>query len=176
MNSASHHRLTTFLAALALGLGVVACGDDSDEDDSTQAANSSTPAAVSVESIDGFGDVLVDSDGAVLYTADQEMDGTVRCTQSCAEIWLPLALPRGGEPSGSDDVSSALGVTERPDGERQVTFEGQPLYRFADDGGPGQVTGDGLADTFDGERFSWRVATAEGVAGDSGDASSPSPY
>jgi hypothetical protein len=49
---------------------------------------------------DGVGDVLVDADGAALYTADQERDGKVRCTTACAEIWIPLTLPAGGVPSG----------------------------------------------------------------------------
>jgi predicted lipoprotein with Yx(FWY)xxD motif len=176
MNSTRHHRLTTFLAALALGLGVVACGDDSDEDDSTQAANSTTPAAVSVESIDGVGDVLVDSDGAALYTADQEMDGKVRCTDSCAETWIPVTVSGTREPTASDDVPGELGVAERPGGERQVSYDGQPLYTFVDDPMPGEVTGDGLSDTFDGELFSWQVVTTGGESEDAGGQSSPSPY
>ncbi len=77
---------------------------------------------MSVESVDGVGDVLVDSEGAALYTADQEMDGKVRCTDSCAEIWIPLTVPGGREPTGPDDVSDELGVAERPGGERQLTL------------------------------------------------------
>jgi predicted lipoprotein with Yx(FWY)xxD motif len=170
------HRLTAsiaFLAALALCLTLMACGD-SDEDDSPSAGPAA--ATVSVDSVDGVGDVLVDADGAALYTADQERDGTVRCTSSCAEIWIPLTLSRGGEPSGTDDVGGELGVAERPGGERQVTFEGRPLYRFADDGGPGVVTGDGLSDTFDGELFSWQVATADGGSDSAGRMPGLGPY
>ena len=162
MNSTRQHRLTVsiaLVAALVLALVLAACGG-SGGGDSPSAAAGPAPASVSVEPIDGVGDVLVDADGAALYTADQEMDGTVRCTDSCADTWLPLTLPSGGEPSGPDELE--LGVTERPGGERQVSFEGQPLYSFADDGGPGVVTGDGLSDTFDGELFSWQVATTDG--------------
>jgi predicted lipoprotein with Yx(FWY)xxD motif len=174
MNLRRHHILIALLTAIAV-LVLAACGG-SDDDDSPAAAAGSGAAALSVEPIDGVGDVLVDADGAALYTADQEMDGTVRCTRSCADTWVPLTLPQGGEPSAADEVGGELGVAERPGGERQVTFEGQPLYSFADDGGPGVVTGDGLSDRFDGELFSWQVATVNDVAGDAGGSSSPGPY
>ena len=39
----------------------------------------------------------------------------------------------------------------RPDGSRQVTFDGRPLYRFAEDSDAGTVTGNGIADSFDGQ-------------------------
>jgi predicted lipoprotein with Yx(FWY)xxD motif len=160
MNLRRHHVLTAVLAALAIFV-LAACGG-SDDDDAPAAATGSMPATVSVEQIDGVGNVLVDADGAALYTAEQEMDGTVRCTDSCAEIWIPLTLPPRGEPSGPDELAGELGVAERPSGERQVSFKGRPLYTFADDGGPGVVTGDGLSDTFDGRLFSWQVARVEG--------------
>lgn len=164
------------VAALALVLALAACGDDSDEGDSGSSAAASTTATVSVQSVEGVGDVLVDSDGSALYTADQEMDGKVRCTDSCAETWIPLTLSGGGEPSASDDVPGELGVTERPGGERQVSYDGQPLYTFADDPMPGEVTGDGLSDTFDGELFSWQVVETGGEADDAGTQPDVGPY
>jgi predicted lipoprotein with Yx(FWY)xxD motif len=164
------------VAALALSLALAACGDDSDDGDSGSSAAASTTATVSVQSVEGVGDVLVDSDGAALYTADQEMDGKVRCTDSCAETWIPLTLSDGREPSASDDVPGELGVTKRPGGERQVSYDGKPLYTFADDPGAGAVTGDGLSDTFDGRRFSWRVVKTGGETEDGGAQPDFGPY
>ena len=46
-----------------------------------------------------------------------------------------------------------------------MTFDGRRLYRFADDPGPGEVTGDGFADTFDGTLFTWHVASPSGFSG-----------
>jgi predicted lipoprotein with Yx(FWY)xxD motif len=163
------------VVAAALLPIIAGCGGDSGDEGSSAAASSS-PTTVSVEAIDGVGDVLVDSEGAALYTADQEADGRVLCTRSCEDIWIPLTLPGSGEPSGPDEISDELGVAERPGGERQLTFAGQPLYRFADDPTPGEVTGDGLSDRFDGRLFSWQVATADRGAGGGGQQSSPSPY
>jgi predicted lipoprotein with Yx(FWY)xxD motif len=164
------------VGALALALAFAGCGDDSDEGDSGSSAAASTTATVSVESVDGVGDVLVDSEGAALYTADQEMDGKVRCTDSCAETWLPLTLSGGREPTASGDVPGELTVTERPGGERQVSYDGQPLYTFADDGMPGEVTGDGLSDTFDGTLFSWQVVKTDGESGGGGMQPNVGPY
>ena len=138
------------LAALALSLG--ACGDE----DQPAAAD----ATVSVEEVDGVGAVLVDRSGAALYTADQEADGTIRCRGECARIWLPLEA--SGAPTASDDVPGELATVERPDGAMQVTHDGKPLYRFAEDSEPGDVTGDGLRDRFGDTSFTWHAVTTEG--------------
>jgi predicted lipoprotein with Yx(FWY)xxD motif len=154
--------------ALVTAVALGACGDD---DDGAAEAGGAAPM-VSVDSIDGA-DVLVDADGAALYTTEQEKDGRVRCTDECASIWLPLTLSGPGEPTAGSDVPDSLGVVERPDGARQVTLDGRPLYRFADDGGPGKVTGDGLSDAFGGQQFTWHVtAIGGGAAGGGSDGSS----
>jgi predicted lipoprotein with Yx(FWY)xxD motif len=178
MNTRLQGRQRIAIGALgaALLLAAAGCGDDSSEEASSGSAAASERATVSVEAIDGVGDVLVDSDGAALYTADQERDGTVRCTDSCAQIWIPVTVPGEREPTGPDEVSDELGVAERPGGERQLTFDGQPLYRFAEDPAAGQVTGDGLSDTFGGQLFSWQVATAGDGSDGMGRPPSPGPY
>jgi predicted lipoprotein with Yx(FWY)xxD motif len=141
------------LTALALSLG--ACGDD-------EKPAAAADATVSVQDIDGVGSVLVDRSGRALYTADQESDGSIRCRGGCAAVWLPLEA--SGTPTGSDDVSGELGSIERPDGVMQVTYDGKPLYRFAEDAEPGVVTGDGLSDDFGGTTFTWHAVTADGAS------------
>jgi predicted lipoprotein with Yx(FWY)xxD motif len=126
-----------------------------------------------VASIDDAGDVLVDAEGAALYTSDQEADGKVRCTASCAKTWLPLTVSGDAELADAD-VPGTLATVKRPDGADQVTFDGAPLYTFADDGGPGRVTGDGLSDSFGGETFSWNVASVSDGAGAEEESSTPS--
>jgi predicted lipoprotein with Yx(FWY)xxD motif len=148
-------RLLLTALALAAALALGACGDDDDE------AGSTPNATVSLS--DG---VLVDSQGAALYTSEEEASGEVLCTRACAEIWLPLTASK---PTAASDVTGQLGVVERPDGKRQVTYDGAPVYRFADDGGPGDVTGDGLSDSFEGQRFTWHViGEGEPSSGSSG--------
>jgi predicted lipoprotein with Yx(FWY)xxD motif len=148
------------LAAVALALG--ACGGD---DERPAAAADGEPATVSVDEAEGVGPVLVDGDGGALYVSEQESDGTVRCAADCLEFWIPLEAPAGG-PSAGDGVDGELGTVERPDGARQVTYDGKPLYRFSEDGEPGQVTGDGLSDEFGGETFTWHAVTTGGEPAD----------
>ena len=38
-----------------------------------------------------------------------------------------------------------------------MTLDGAPLYTFAEDGGPGKLTGDGFSDQFDGMSFDWHA-------------------
>jgi predicted lipoprotein with Yx(FWY)xxD motif len=113
------------------------------------------------------GQVLVDSGGAALYTADQEDDGTIRCVDACLAFWQPLTVPDGETPAAGDDVPGELDVVERPDGSRQVTYDGVPVYRFSEDSA-GEVTGDGLEDSFGGTRFAWSVVSVGDDGGDSG--------
>jgi predicted lipoprotein with Yx(FWY)xxD motif len=131
------------LAALIIGIALVGCGDDD--------GDSGGERATTVALDEG---VLVDSHGAALYTSNMEVNGDVFCTGSCTEVWLPLTARH---PTATSDVEGDLGVLTRPDGSRQVTYDGKPVYRFAEDGGPGDVTGDGVTDSFDGQEFTWNV-------------------
>lgn len=160
--------------AVAAALLLAACGgDDDDSSADTASASPSGNEVVAVASIADAGEVLVDADGAALYTSDQEADGKVRCTASCAETWLPLTVSDDAELAAAD-VPGTLAMVKRPDGADQVTIDGAPLYTFADDGGPGRVTGDGLSDRFGGELFSWNVASVSDDSDEAEDAAAPS--
>jgi predicted lipoprotein with Yx(FWY)xxD motif len=163
--SPSINRVALAVVVAAVSLLLAACG--SDDGDGTSAAGSSSAtgsAAVSVQDIDGTG-VLVDSAGRALYSADQEQGGKILCTGECNTIWEPAMAAGAGSSSG--DVEG-LGTVKRPDGGEQLTYRGMPLYSFTEEG-PGELTGDGFADTFDGTDFDWHAAT---VSGDSGSESS----
>lgn len=129
----------------------------------TGAAARSGGAAVSTRQVNGVGTVLVDASGNTLYFADQEKDGTIRCTDACARIWLPLTV-NGGAPKAGPGVMGTLSTVRRSDGMTQVTLDGRPLYTFSHDGGPGKVEGNDVTDSFGGTQFRWHAATASGAA------------
>jgi predicted lipoprotein with Yx(FWY)xxD motif len=169
-------RIAVALLATVSAVALAACGDDDSGDDGAGAtAASGGSETVSVESIGDAGDVLVDETGAALYRSDQESSGKVACTGGCTEFWAPVTVAGGGAPTGSAEIEEDLGTVKRPDGNTQVTFDGKPLYSFTDEG-PGEVTGDGFTDAFDGTTFTWHVMTASGSGSeDGGDTSSPDP-
>jgi predicted lipoprotein with Yx(FWY)xxD motif len=164
-----------FALAVAAVLIAAACGGSGDSgDEASSSDTSSTAATVSARSVDGVGEVLVDAQGAALYAADQEVRGEVLCTDGCATIWDPLTVGAGETPSADDGLNGQLGVVPRPNGGRQVTFDGRLLYRFVEDPSPGIVTGNGFEDTFEGQLFTWHVATPTGVSTSSANSSSSS--
>jgi predicted lipoprotein with Yx(FWY)xxD motif len=155
------------LTALTLVLAIVlaACGGGSDDN----AATASSGTASTTVGLDNG--LLVDSTGAALYSSDQEKSGTVMCTGGCTQIWLPLKAPSSGQPTAGDGVSGKLGTVKRPDGARQVTLDGRPLYRFAEDTDKGKATGDNVSDSFGGQKFTWH-AEGDAKSSSSGDGNS----
>jgi predicted lipoprotein with Yx(FWY)xxD motif len=148
-------------AAIAAALVMAACGGgDSNDDAAANTAGGSGGASgtgadtVAVADVDGIGEILVDSTGMALYSADEEADGQVRCVDGCTSFWEPLTVD-GTAPTGAPGVGE-LGVTERPDGTQQVTADGKLLYTFVQDSA-GNVTGDGFADDFGDQHLTWHV-------------------
>jgi predicted lipoprotein with Yx(FWY)xxD motif len=128
-------------------------------------------ATVSVKRIPGAGMVLVDSKGRALYRSDQERNGMVLCTGACLSFWQPLTVT--GTPKKSSSLAGKLAVVKRPDGRRQVTYNGRLLYSFKLDKA-GKVTGDGFKDAFGGRKFTWRVARPAGVKSSPATTTAPS--
>jgi predicted lipoprotein with Yx(FWY)xxD motif len=96
------------------------------------------------------GTVLTANNGLTLYSLSAETHGTFICTGSCLKTWFPLVVARGVKPTGP----VALGTIKRPDGKRQVTFNGKPLYTFDGDSKKGDANGEGIKDV-----GTWHAAT-----------------
>ena len=153
-------RLLVPAAAVAATLVLAACGGGGGDSSSDSSTPSSSGTAVSVKSIDGTGNVLVDSDGQALYASDVEANGKVMCTTgACMAFWKPVTT-NTAKPTASSDVDK-IGVIKRPDGSMQLAVAGRPLYTFSEDS-PGKVSGDGFSDDFDGQHFTWHTVLAGG--------------
>lgn len=67
------------------------------------------------------------------------------CFGLCAQFWSPV-LTSGQPQAGTGVDQDAVGWVRRPDGTKQVTYKGRPLYLFADDAYiPGLPYGGGTA-------------------------------
>jgi predicted lipoprotein with Yx(FWY)xxD motif len=154
--------------AVAVSLGVAACGGGGSSSSSTTPPTSTT---VAVKPVSGVGKVLVDSAGNALYSSSAEAGGKVLCTGACTSFWKPLTVGSGMPTAAAG--AGKLGVIKRPDGTRQVALNGKPLYTFAQDT-PGKVQGNGFSDQFGGHRFTWSAALAGGKSS-SGSTTSTQP-
>ena len=144
------------LAALAVAgaLALAACGGSSTSSSSGAAAapgygggtagasNGSTAASVVSTKTSSLGTFLVDGQGRTLYLWDADHGPKSTCTAACAQAWPPLTTTAAPKASGAVK-SSLLGTATRADGSREVTYAGHPLYTYAGDTRPGQVTGEG---------------------------------
>jgi predicted lipoprotein with Yx(FWY)xxD motif len=156
-------RLISVAMALPAAVAVAACGGGGSGGTSGAAVSNASPTTVSVRQLPAVGSVLVDQAGKALYTSDLEARGKVVCdTAACNAFWKPLT-PSGAKPTASTGAGK-LGVITRPDGSRQVTDNGKPLYTFSEDS-PGKATGNGFHDAFGGHHFTWNVVPAAGNTG-----------
>ena len=141
------------LVAAAMALG--GCGDDSEEPETaapsadTTATQTDTakeperepePEPKGTEIVLGdseFGSMLFDSKRQAIYIFENDSKNKSVCYDDCAVAWPPVFTD--GEPQAGKGVKqSLLGTVERRDGKLQVTYAGNPLYFYVNEG-PGEV-------------------------------------
>ncbi|KUM40803.1 hypothetical protein [Arthrobacter sp. EpRS71] len=90
------------------------------------------------------GQIVVDGEGMSLYffTKDVKDSGTSACTAACLDAW-PIFTTTSDAPI-VDGVTGSVGTIASPDGKKHVTLNGMPLYYYAKDKAPGDVTGQGV--------------------------------
>lgn len=94
--------------------------------------------------ITGLGSVLTDTAGRVVYIFDRDVTpGVSACTGTCLNTW-PVLPPSATALTRSSAVTVTLEAITRPDGARQVTANGKPLYYFVRDTAPGAALGAGI--------------------------------
>jgi predicted lipoprotein with Yx(FWY)xxD motif len=158
--------LGVIVVAAVVGVAIAVASNGS-----SGGAGSSSGATVSVQKIDGAGSVLVDSNGKTLYRSEQEKNGMVLCDGACLSFWQPLTVT--GSPKGQG-LSGKLAVVKRPDGGRQVTYNGKLLYSFKLDS-PGELKGDNFKDAFGGQQFRWHAVRTAGAGSAGPTKSTPTP-
>ncbi|HWE81878.1 MAG TPA: hypothetical protein VG265_09525 [Gaiellaceae bacterium] len=101
---------------------------------------------------------LTDGDGHTLYLFEKDSNGTSSCDGACASVWPPYEVD--GKPTAAAGLqASQLATTKRADGDRQVTYDGHPLYYYAGDASkPGSTDGSAI-DQFGAE---WYLVSASG--------------
>jgi predicted lipoprotein with Yx(FWY)xxD motif len=113
---------------------------------SAPASSMSTPAAASELKVaeSKVGQIVVDGKGMSVYyyTKDTKDSGTSACTGGCLTAWPPVTTT-SATPS-VEGVMGTLGTIATPDGKKQVTINGMPIYYYAKDKAAGDITGQGV--------------------------------
>jgi predicted lipoprotein with Yx(FWY)xxD motif len=139
------------VVALALALGVAACGGQSG---TTNAAGASAsyvapappPGSIKLRSASVGGQtIVVNAVGRTLYVFLPDEHRRVSCGFDCQSDWPPEIAPSRGPALAERAVrQSLIGSVRNPIGGRVVTYAGWPLYTFVTDDGAGQERGQGL--------------------------------
>jgi predicted lipoprotein with Yx(FWY)xxD motif len=147
-------------AAAAVAL-LAACGSSAGTSGGGGAASSSAPAASSSggaqsgsttasTSASGIktaktklGTILVTAQGYTIYLFAIDKPNKSVCFGSCAQFWPPLK----GNPTMASgaNLPGKFGTIKRAGGGTQATYDGHPLYLFASDKKPGQISGNGVS-------------------------------
>ena len=135
-------------AALAILLTLSACGGAGSPAAATAttaptASPKPTPAASVVIKDDAkLGKILVTPAGATLYIFKKDTDNTSNCYDACATTWPPFVIT--ADPVAAVGMTGKLGIALRKDNAKQVTYNNQPLYFFANDKAAGETNGEGV--------------------------------
>jgi predicted lipoprotein with Yx(FWY)xxD motif len=107
----------------------------------TTTGTTSTPV-VSIGTNATLGPVLVAANGMTLYSYNQDKVGVSNCTGQCLVVWPAYSPAAGASLTAGAGVTGALGTITRTDnGATQLTYNGMPLYFFAQDTTVGDAKG-----------------------------------
>ncbi len=111
-----------------------------------QAAAPEAGASATIGQSD-LGEVLVGSNGLTLYGFTNDVDAASTCSGTCADAWPPVIVDENFVVAPGLDVG-IFATTVRDDGQLQLVAGKWPLYFFAGDVVPGDVSGQGSGDVW----------------------------
>lgn len=104
--------------------------------DSNTSSSQATGTIITTGSSE-FGTMLFNEKNQAIYIWELEESSKAECYGDCAKAWPPVLTD--GAPQASGEVKGdLLGTTKRNDGSTQVTYNGHPLYYYANED-PGEV-------------------------------------
>jgi predicted lipoprotein with Yx(FWY)xxD motif len=87
---------------------------------------------------------LVDHNGRPVYTLDDASGGNAKLSGNCAQNFTPVAGHSTAAAGDTSVKSSMTGSTAGPNGSKQATYNGKPLYYYNGDQARGDAKGQGL--------------------------------
>jgi len=158
-------------AALTAAVALSACGSSKKSASTSNTSSAATPAAAQTSTSSGpystsRGSSATGVSGAAVtvsskhakklgtilaagpkyltvYLFEGDHGTTSTCTGACEGTWPPVKAS-GQVGTAGAAMSADLGTTTRPDGSKQVTYKGHPLYYYTKDGDSGDAYGQGI--------------------------------
>lgn len=147
------------LSIVALAAALTACGGGAGTTPTTgtpatgtpTTAESTTTASAPAElktASTAAGQVVVDAQGMSVYffTKDVKDSGASACTGACIAAWPPV-LTESDTPA-VEGMTGTVGTISTPEGKKQVTVNGLPVYYYVKDKAAGDITGQGVNDVW----------------------------
>lgn len=148
--------LSIGLSAFALAALLSGCAGGGGTTTSTSAPSASSPAtgapissapastAELMVAPSKAGQIVVDGKGMSVYyfTKDTKDSGTSACTGACLTAWPPVTTTSATP--AVDGVTGTVGTITTPDGKKQLTINGMPVYYFEKDKAAGDILGQGV--------------------------------
>jgi predicted lipoprotein with Yx(FWY)xxD motif len=100
-------------------------------------------ASINVATDPKLGKILVGTEGMAVYVFTKDGPFLSACTGTCLNNWMPVRT-QGTPKLGVGIDPTLIGTAKLADGTRVVTYNKMPLYYFAKDMKPGDVTGQGV--------------------------------
>jgi predicted lipoprotein with Yx(FWY)xxD motif len=156
-------QLSVGIAVLALAASLTGCGggtgtapapattaaETAAETTAPESPTATETAAVDLKTATSDkGEIVVDGKGMSVYyfTKDVKDSGKSNCTGDCLVKWPPV-LTTNDTPT-VEGVTGKVGTIDTPDGKKQVTVEGMPVYLWEKDKAPGDITGQGVGNVW----------------------------
>lgn len=108
------------------------------------AAPSSSSALIKTTSatVNGASEtILTNAQGMTLYYRTSDTASSV-CSGGCASAWPPVLASGANAPASAGSLPGTLTVMSDANGS-QIAYNGHPLYTYASDTSPGQMSGQG---------------------------------
>lgn len=140
--------LAALLSGCAGGGGTTAPTTSAAAPPATSPATTSAPASAIAAELkvaeSKLGQIVVDGKGMSVYyfTKDTKDSGTSACTGGCLTAWPPVVTT--SDAPAVEGVTGTLGTITTPDGKKQVTINGMPIYYFEKDKAAGDILGQGV--------------------------------
>lgn len=136
---------TSAAGAVRSGTPTAAGGSPTAAGGSPTAAGGSAAAGTIGMRSGPLGSYLADGSGRSLYLFTSDGVNSSSCSGTCSTYWPALA--GSGTPAAATGVTAGLLASFiRPDGSRQISYAGHPLYYYALDNAAGDTKGQGLND------------------------------